>query len=122
MKRILCPPLWVCHQHHQPLTFVDIADVNPRTTFLEYKGIEKEDIAVMELKDIEKQYALVLSVIKLAQKNPQVPRVSGLASARDTVALLAESGLFDSAISLAKLNNYDFRIIFEILTKKCLPG
>ena len=95
---------------------------------------EKEEIAVVELRDIEKSYALVSAQIKLAQRNAKFSSQStetlrsfssGLIfllamPAEDTVSLLAESGLYDQAVSLARLFDISLKTIVEIITKKCL--
>ncbi len=45
---------------------------------------------------------------------------TGMMSAQDTVALLAEAGLFDNAVALAQLFSVNLKNVFEVLTKKCL--
>lgn len=49
--------------------------------------------------------------------------LGSLISAQDSVALLAEAGLFEASVSLAMLyNNFDnmMKTVIEVLTKKCL--
>src|SRR5690349_9244140 len=96
---------------------------------------DKEKMSLLELVDIEKKYFLTLANLKLLQKNPQIEISSknqrifhknllifsgSILSAKDAVTLLCENNLFDTAVNLNKLFQFDFKIIFEVLTKKCL--
>lgn len=54
------------------------------------------------------------------QKSEHDTECLTIAIPRDTVTLLAEKGLFDTAISLALLHKLSLTGVFECITKKAL--
>ncbi|KAG7233027.1 hypothetical protein INR49_007542 [Caranx melampygus] len=65
----------------------------------------KRQVEILELKDLEKEYVLSRSRLTLAQHHPPSAAIAGSASAVEMVALLVQSGLFDSALSLCQTFN-----------------
>merc|ERR1712226_1437492 len=69
---------------------------------------------------MEKEYLLIFSRLKLLQnKKGDTITVGPSLSAAETVGLLAQSGLFDIAFSVAVKFKLSFRNIFESLAAKC---
>lgn len=75
---------------------------------------------IVEMDDLEKEYLLVLARLKLVQhsKNDSIAVGPGLTPA-ETIGLLSQTGLFDTAFSLAQKFNLSFKNIFEALAGKC---
>jgi len=79
---------------------------------------------VVELCDLEKEYALLHACLQLAQKSPQ--RSSHMASmsrtlsashrADEVVGLLVDAGLFDVAVNICRLFDIKMDVVFEHLT------
>uniref|UniRef100_A0A4W4DVH5 Nucleoporin 160 n=1 Tax=Electrophorus electricus TaxID=8005 RepID=A0A4W4DVH5_ELEEL len=77
-------------------------------------------IEILELKDVEKEYVLARCRLTLGQHEPACAAIAGGASAVEMVALLVQSGLFDSAILLCHTFSLPLTPIFEGLTFKCM--
>ncbi|XP_008309467.1 nuclear pore complex protein Nup160 [Cynoglossus semilaevis] len=80
----------------------------------------KGQVAVLEIKDLEKLYFLSRSRLTLARHHPPSAAIAGSASAQEMVSLLVQSGLFDSALSLCQTFDLDLDPVFEGLTFKCI--
>ncbi|XP_076878725.1 LOW QUALITY PROTEIN: nuclear pore complex protein Nup160 [Brachyhypopomus gauderio] len=77
-------------------------------------------IEILELKDVEKEYVLARSRLTLAQHQPASAALAGGASAVEMVALLVQSGLFDTALLLCHTFKLPLTPVFEGLTFKCI--
>ncbi|CAB1322805.1 unnamed protein product [Coregonus sp. 'balchen'] len=77
-------------------------------------------IDILELKDLQKEYALARSRLTLAQHHPPSAAIAGSASAVEMVSLLVQSGLFDCALSLCQTFKLSLTSIFEGLAFKCI--
>ncbi|XP_049929502.1 nuclear pore complex protein Nup160 [Epinephelus moara] len=80
----------------------------------------KHQVDILELKDLEKEYILSRSRLTLAQHHPPSAAIAGSASAVEMVALLVQTGLFDSALSVCQTFKLNLTPIFEGLTFKCI--
>uniref|UniRef100_A0A7N8X968 Nucleoporin 160 n=1 Tax=Mastacembelus armatus TaxID=205130 RepID=A0A7N8X968_9TELE len=80
----------------------------------------KHQVDILELKDLEKEYILSRSRLTLAQHHPPSAAVAGSASAVEMVALLVQTGLFDSALSLCQTFKLNLTPVFEGLAFKCI--
>uniref|UniRef100_A0A673IC20 Nucleoporin 160 n=1 Tax=Sinocyclocheilus rhinocerous TaxID=307959 RepID=A0A673IC20_9TELE len=78
-----------------------------------------QQIDILELKDLEKEYALARSRLTLAQQDPSSAAIAG-ASSQEMVALLVQTGLFDTALTLCQTFNLSLTPVFEGLTFKCI--
>ncbi|XP_072290755.1 nuclear pore complex protein Nup160 [Eucyclogobius newberryi] len=81
---------------------------------------EHRHVDILELKDLEKEYILSRSRLTLAQHHPPSAAIAGSAAAVEMVALLVQTGLFDSAISLCQTFGLTLAPVFEGLTFKCI--
>uniref|UniRef100_A0A3Q3W6F3 Uncharacterized protein n=1 Tax=Mola mola TaxID=94237 RepID=A0A3Q3W6F3_MOLML len=79
-----------------------------------------EQVDILELKDLEKEYILSRSRLTLAQHHPPSAAIAGSASAVEMVALLVQTGLFDAAISVCQTFKLSLTPVFEGLTFKCI--
>ncbi|XP_016394059.1 nuclear pore complex protein Nup160 [Sinocyclocheilus rhinocerous] len=79
-----------------------------------------QQIDILELKDLEKEYALARSRLTLAQQDPSSAAIAGGASSQEMVALLVQTGLFDTALTLCQTFNLSLTPVFEGLTFKCI--
>ncbi|XP_071318401.1 nuclear pore complex protein Nup160 isoform X2 [Trachinotus anak] len=80
----------------------------------------KRQVDILELKDLEKEYILSHSRLTLAQHHPPSAAIAGSASAVEMVALLVQTGLFDSALSLCQTFTLSLTPVFEGLAYKCV--
>nr|XP_046249006.1 nuclear pore complex protein Nup160 isoform X2 [Scatophagus argus] len=80
----------------------------------------KRQVDILELKDLEKEYILSRSRLTLAQHHPPSAAIAGSASAEEMVALLVQTGLFDSALSVCQTFKLNLTSVFEGLTFKCI--
>ncbi|XP_056272077.1 nuclear pore complex protein Nup160 [Pseudoliparis swirei] len=80
----------------------------------------RRQVDILELKDLEKEYILSRSRLTLAQHHPPSAAIAGSASAVEMVALLVQSGLFDSALSVCLTFSLNLTSVFEGLTFKCI--
>ncbi|KAM7003163.1 LOW QUALITY PROTEIN: nuclear pore complex protein Nup160 [Tautogolabrus adspersus] len=80
----------------------------------------RRQVDILELKDLEKEYILSRSRLTLAQHHPPSAAIAGTASAEEMVALLVQTGLFDSALSVCQTFNLNLMSVFEGLTFKCI--
>ncbi|XP_041794882.1 nuclear pore complex protein Nup160 [Chelmon rostratus] len=80
----------------------------------------KRQVDILELKDLEKEYILSRSRLTLAQHHPPSAAIAGSASAVEMVALLVQTGLFDSALSICQTFKLSLTSVFEGLTFKCI--
>ncbi|XP_056307658.1 nuclear pore complex protein Nup160-like [Danio aesculapii] len=79
-----------------------------------------QQIDILELKDLEKEYVLALSRLTLAQQDPPSAAIAGGASSQEMVALLVQAGLFDTSLTLCQTFNLPLTPVFEGLTFKCI--
>ncbi|XP_047189332.1 nuclear pore complex protein Nup160 isoform X2 [Scophthalmus maximus] len=80
----------------------------------------KRQVDILELKDLEKEYILSRSRLTLAQHHLPSAAIAGSASAVEMVALLVQTGLFDSALSLCQTFKMNLTPVFEGLAFKCI--
>ncbi|MEQ2206675.1 hypothetical protein XENOCAPTIV_001558 [Xenoophorus captivus] len=64
-------------------------------------------VDILELHDLEKDYFLSRARLTLAQHHPPSAAIAGSVSAPELVLLLAQTGLFDSALSLSRIFKLD---------------
>uniref|UniRef100_A0A8C2ERT1 Nucleoporin 160 n=1 Tax=Cyprinus carpio TaxID=7962 RepID=A0A8C2ERT1_CYPCA len=79
-----------------------------------------QQIDILELKDLEKEYVLARSRLTLAQQEPPSAAIAGGANSQEMVALLVQTGLFDTALTLCQTFNLSLTPVFEGLTFKCI--
>ncbi|XP_056108033.1 nuclear pore complex protein Nup160 isoform X1 [Rhinichthys klamathensis goyatoka] len=79
-----------------------------------------QQIDILELKDLEKEYVLARSRLTLAQQDPPSAAIAGGASSQEMVALLVQTGLFDTSLTLCQTFNLSLTPVFEGLTFKCI--
>ncbi|KAG8431550.1 hypothetical protein GDO86_018318 [Hymenochirus boettgeri] len=77
-------------------------------------------IDILELQDLEKEYVLAQTRLTLAKHNPSTAAVAGSSGAEEMVALLVKAGLFDTAISLCQTFKIGLKSVFEGLACKCI--
>ncbi|RXM33300.1 Nuclear pore complex protein Nup160 [Acipenser ruthenus] len=77
-------------------------------------------IEILELKDLQKEYILARNRMTLAQHDPNSAAIAGNASAVEMVALLVQTGLFDTALSLCQTFKLSLSPVFEGLAFKCI--
>ncbi|KAK2174344.1 hypothetical protein NP493_810g00006 [Ridgeia piscesae] len=78
-------------------------------------------VELLELEDIEREYMLVHARLQLLQKDADPAHMTGpTPPADETVGLLVNAGLFDSAINICKLYKMPFTTIFEGLASRCV--
>ncbi|XP_070763459.1 nuclear pore complex protein Nup160 [Enoplosus armatus] len=80
----------------------------------------KRQVDILELKDLEKEYILSRSRLTLAQHHQPSAAIAGSASAVEMVALLVQTGLFDSSLSICQTFKLSLTSVFEGLTFKCI--
>uniref|UniRef100_A0A3Q3JNV8 Nucleoporin 160 n=1 Tax=Monopterus albus TaxID=43700 RepID=A0A3Q3JNV8_MONAL len=80
----------------------------------------KRQVDILELQDLEKEYILSRSRLTLAQHHLPSAPIAGSASAVEMVALLVQTGLFDSALSLCQTFRLNLTPVFEGLAFKCI--
>ena len=87
----------------------------------------RRQLEVVELRDIEKDYALIHACLQLAQKSNQrsshVAAMSRTMSASrradEVVVLLVDAGLFDVAVDICRLFDIKMDVVFEHLAVRC---
>ncbi|KAK5615712.1 hypothetical protein CRENBAI_023015 [Crenichthys baileyi] len=80
----------------------------------------RRQVDILELHDLEKDYFLSRARLTLAQHHPPSAAIAGSVSAPELVLLLAQTGLFDSALSLSRIFKLDLSPVFDTLTFKCI--
>ncbi|XP_053741482.1 nuclear pore complex protein Nup160 [Synchiropus splendidus] len=80
----------------------------------------KRQVDILEIKDLEKEYMLARSRLTLARHHPPSAAIAGGASAEEMVALLTQTGLLDSALSLCQTFKLPLEPVFEGLAFKCV--
>lgn len=80
----------------------------------------KKDLDIIQLEDIRKEYTLTLAKLKLAKKYLEIKNSGSSLEAADAVSLFVQSGLYEDAMSMAKIFEIDMKSAFESLTMKCL--
>ncbi|XP_056595855.1 nuclear pore complex protein Nup160 isoform X2 [Triplophysa dalaica] len=83
-------------------------------------GPVNQQIDILELKDLERDYILARSRLTLAQQDPSSAAIAGGASSVEMVTLLVQTGLFDTALMLCQTFNLSLTPVFEGLTFKCI--
>ncbi|KAI9343078.1 hypothetical protein DFJ73DRAFT_524332 [Zopfochytrium polystomum] len=73
---------------------------------------------VVELSDIQKEYALALSKLRLAEKYREYEVSGGLPEPSDAVALHIHDGDFDTALSLGLAFKTDLTVVFGLLAQR----
>ena len=76
---------------------------------------------VVELRELEKHYALLHACLQLASKSPaRSATLSAVAAVRcsadETVGLLVDAGMFDVAVDICRLFDVKMDVVFEHLT------
>ncbi|CAI5668446.1 unnamed protein product [Oreochromis niloticus] len=80
----------------------------------------KQQVDILEVRDLEKEYILSRSRLTLAQHHPPSAAIAGGASAAELLVLLVQTGLFDSALALSRTFNLSLTPVFEGLAFKCI--
>ena len=87
------------------------------TQIVQQKKPEKK----ISILDLEKNYLLCLSILKLHYiQHPNVDQIGPRLSAKEYFNLLVRNQLFNLAFSLAKIFEFDLSPVFEEITRKCL--
>ena len=81
---------------------------------------------MVELTDMEREYALLHACLQLTQKSSQRSAAMSLTlsstrRADEVVGLLADSALFDVAVNICQLFDIKMDVIFEHLTVRSWP-
>jgi len=116
----------VCPKLHQTIDDVKVNSVSQRLDFISKP--QQQDAIVYELKDLQKQYYLISARLELIQKQ-QSSLISekaqksalSLLTLNELFPLLVQHNLFETALSLAKLYDFqsiDLSLLFDHLTKK----
>ncbi|XP_065611600.1 nuclear pore complex protein Nup160 [Cyrtonyx montezumae] len=77
-------------------------------------------IEILELEDLERECVLARTRLTLAQRSLSTAAVAGNSTPEETVALLVQAGLFDTAITLCQTFKLPLTPVFEGLTFKCI--
>ncbi|KAI0231198.1 nucleoporin 160 [Lamellibrachia satsuma] len=81
----------------------------------------RRQVELLELEDIEREYMLVHARLQLLQKEADPAHMTGpTPPADETVGLLVNAGLFDSAVNICKLYKMSFTTVFEGLASRCV--
>ncbi|XP_055011189.1 nuclear pore complex protein Nup160 [Boleophthalmus pectinirostris] len=80
----------------------------------------RRQVDILELRDLEREYILSRSRLTLAQHHPPSAAIAGSAAAVEMVALLVQTGLFDTAICVCQTFNLPLTPVFEGLAFKCI--
>uniref|UniRef100_A0A3P9ILY1 Nucleoporin 160 n=1 Tax=Oryzias latipes TaxID=8090 RepID=A0A3P9ILY1_ORYLA len=80
----------------------------------------RQQVDILELQNLEKEYFLSRSRLTLVQHHPSSAAVAGAVSEAELVTLLVQNGLFDSALSLCHTFKLDLTPVFEGLAFKCI--
>ncbi|KAJ2705912.1 hypothetical protein H4R19_005064, partial [Coemansia spiralis] len=79
-----------------------------------------QDIDIVELADVRREYALCMARITLGASFPELFSRSVLLEPEDAVALYVKLGMYDSALALAKAFELKLDYIFLSLAQRCL--
>ncbi|NXF12677.1 NU160 protein, partial [Smithornis capensis] len=77
-------------------------------------------IEILELEDLERECLLARIRLTLVEHDVSAAAVAGNSTPEETVSLLVQAGLFDSAITLCQTFKLPLTPIFEGLTFKCI--
>ncbi|XP_061780964.2 nuclear pore complex protein Nup160 [Nerophis lumbriciformis] len=80
----------------------------------------KRQVDILEIKDVEKEYALARCRLTLAEHHPPSAAIAGGASAAELVRLLLDCGLFTCASRLCHTFKVPLTSLFEALTYRCI--
>ncbi|KAH9853874.1 nucleoporin Nup120/160-domain-containing protein [Lenzites betulinus] len=84
-------------------------------------ALGKRDAEMVELKDMQYEYALLAARVELARRDPTLQSAGGLALAPDSIVLkLAQSNRFDTALATARSLDVDMTDLFGHLAGRCL--
>eukprot|EP01097_Dermamoeba_algensis_P006883 TRINITY_DN4298_c0_g1_i1.p1 TRINITY_DN4298_c0_g1~~TRINITY_DN4298_c0_g1_i1.p1 ORF type:complete len:804 (+),score=227.59 TRINITY_DN4298_c0_g1_i1:309-2414(+) len=96
-----------------------LTSTKPNTTSSSIAA-DREELMIINLSEMEKQYALTLAQLEIALSNENHPVGLHGITPEDSLSLLVRSGYYDKAIDLASVFHLDMRQIFERLTDKYL--
>ncbi|KAJ1678195.1 hypothetical protein EV182_004582 [Spiromyces aspiralis] len=82
--------------------------------------MQEQDLDIIELVDIRREYALALARLQLANKYPEFRTQNIQLDAEDAVILFVKAGMYDQAMSVSKTFGLDLDVVFQNLTRKCL--
>ncbi|CAH3174338.1 unnamed protein product [Porites lobata] len=86
-----------------------------------HKGAPRRKVTVLEMRDLEGEYLLVLARLQLIKIDADPTHATGpLLSPQESVALLTQAGLFDNAFTVASHFNLPKETIFEGLASRCV--
>ncbi|XP_068751589.1 nuclear pore complex protein Nup160-like isoform X2 [Montipora capricornis] len=89
--------------------------------FPEHKGRSRRKVTVLEIRDLEGEYLLVLARLQLVKVDADPTHATGpLLSPQESVALLTQAGLFDNALTVASHFQLPKETIFEGLASRCV--
>ena len=75
-----------------------------------------------QLADVQKEYTLAMAHLLLAKPFPDLQDTSRLLVPQDAVSLLMETGLVETAVTVAHTFGLGLDSVFEQLTRKCLAA
>jgi len=86
-----------------------------------HKDRPRRKVTVLEMRDLEGEYLLVLARLQLIKVDADPTHATGpLLSPQESVALLTQAGLFDNAFTVASHFNMSKETIFEGLASRCV--
>jgi hypothetical protein len=77
-------------------------------------------VTIKQIGDIQKQYLLAVSSMRLARKKKEVLLSVDILSAEKTLALLATFGVFEDAFAVAAAFDLDMSHLFQLVVAWCL--
>ncbi|ODN74422.1 hypothetical protein L202_06819 [Cryptococcus amylolentus CBS 6039] len=80
----------------------------------------KKPVDIITLEDIQAEYALVLSRLRLSSKTPDLYDHGVVISPQETVGLFVQRGMYDVALSSAASLHVDMTDLFQSLATKCV--
>ncbi|WVQ72883.1 hypothetical protein IAR50_002444 [Cryptococcus sp. DSM 104548] len=80
----------------------------------------KKPVDIITLEDIQAEYALVLSKLRLSSKTPDLYDHGIVISPQETVGLFVQRGMYDVALSSAASLQVDMTDLFQSLAAKCV--
>ncbi|KAJ1919418.1 hypothetical protein H4219_002010 [Mycoemilia scoparia] len=78
------------------------------------------ELDIVELVDVRREYNLTLARLQLSSKYPEFRTQNIQLDAEDAIVLFMKVGMYDQALSISQSYKLDLTSLFESLTHKCL--